>query len=273
MINQILEVYAPLALFVCIVGLTYKVARHLALILTRRRPRGPSPLALDPPPKKTWLVAFGQAFVHPIARFPLVSNPIWTWGISLYHVGIALTLGAYATTALVLLPHLLQGAPVPDVAQGLEASDNYSIANLMTLVFAFGEPLVANHLFGSWSDLVIQVTWIEVLFAASGNLLLILVRLYSLNGAMTHELDPSVRGRRVSGRRPPMNTVVTFIIAGIIWTEILARLEIVPHIVLIHTILGATLLLLLPFSYLMHIPYSMVALFHAASRRRSGAIA
>lgn len=273
MMNAILEVYAPLALLICMTGLTYKVGRHVALAWARRGPRGPTASALDPAPPKTWIAAFGQALVHPIARFPMVSNPIWTWGISLYHVGIALTMGAYATTALVLLPRLLQGEPVPDVALELDHSFNYSVANLLTLVFAFGEPHVADYLFGSWADTVIQVTWIEVLFAASGNLLLLLVRLYSLNGAMTHELDPSVRGRRVSGRRPLVNSVVTFVIAGIIWTEILARLEIVPHIVLIHTMLGATLLLLLPFSYLMHIPYSIVALAHAAGRRRSGAVA
>jgi len=221
----------------------------------------------------TWLEALKCAFIHPISRFPRKSNPIWTWGISLYHIGITLTLGAYITTALFLLPRVLGGEPVPDLARGLEASHNYSVANLLTLIFAFAEPPVAEYLFGPLSRLVINVTWIEVLIAASGNLLLVLVRLYSLNGAMTHELDAAVRGRRVSGRRPRINTFVTFVITGIIWTEILARLEMVPHIVLLHTMLGATLLLLLPFTYLSHLVYAVVALYYSAARRRTGALA
>lgn len=273
MIGSILQVYAPIAFAVFSLGLVYNVARHITLSITRRRPHGVTASAIDPPPKLSWVEAFKRALFHPISRFPRKSNPIWTWGFSLYHVGILLTLGAYVTAAVILAPHLLRGDPVPDVALGLESSQNYSIANLMSLIFAVGEPMVAKYLFGDAAQTVIRVTWIEVLFAASGNLLLLLVRLYSLNGAMTHELDAPVRARRVSGRRPKLNSVVTVIITGIVWTEIFARLEIIPQIVLVHSLLGATLLLLFPFSYLFHMMYVWVALFYAASRRRSGALA
>lgn len=269
----ILNVYAPIALTVFLAGTLYKILRHIVMMLTRRRPMGSTQGALDAPEPMSWGEAFKRVIFYPIAMFPRRSNPVWTLGFALYHVGIITTVIGYTIAGILLAGRVAAGVPVPDVAAGLAESTNYSAANLVSLIFADAEPTVANFLFGGFGPTFAAITWIDVLCALTGNLLMLFVRAKRLSGAVTRDLDAPVQGVRVSGRRPPVNAFVTVVITGIIWSEILARLALVPNIVLLHALFGLTLLLIFPFSYLWHMLYIWVAFVYAAARRRRGALA
>ncbi len=273
MLQSILDVYAPIAVSIFVLATGYKVLRHAGLVVSRRRPSGPTPNQLDPEPMLSWPEAIKRVLFHPISKFPRRSNPVWTWGMSLYHFGIFTTVLGYTLTGLILIARRAAGDPVPDALTGALGTHNYSIVNLVTLIFANGEPAVSRYLFGSFGGTFVAVTWFDVLCAATGNLLMIGVRIAKLSGAITRDLDPVTKGVRVSGRRSPVSAVVTVVITGIIWTEILARLELVPGIVGVHALLGLTMMMLFPFSYLWHMAYVWVALAYAARRRRRLALA
>ncbi len=273
MLHTILTVYAPIAVLVFLAGTSAKVLRHAWLMVTRRRPHGGPAKVLDPEPLLSWPEAIKRAVFHPILKFPRRSNPVWTWGVSLYHIGVVTTVLGYAITGAILIAHRMAGDPVPDVMTGALDSYNYSLVNLVTLVFANGEPAVARFLFGGFGPVFVVITWLDVLCAATGNLLMIAVRARKLSGAVVRDLDSVTRGVRVTGRRRPINIVVTAVITAIIWTEILGRLQLVPGIVGVHAVFGLTLMLLFPFSYLWHMAYVWVAFAYAAARRRRLALA
>jgi nitrate reductase gamma subunit len=66
---------------------------------------------------------------------------------------------------------------------------------------------------------------------------------------------------------------VRLVIFTIIWTELLARLEAVEGIVFVHAFLGLVLLTLLPFTYLFHMIYNVLAAWYAVRRRMARTIA
>lgn len=268
-----LNVYGPVALTVFALGTGYKVARHLYLIATRRRPMGPTPSALDAPEPMPWGEALKRAVFYPILRFPRRSNKLWTLGFTLYHVGIIMTTAGYLVSMIILAVHLLLGHPIPDVARGLAESHNTSVPNLVAIIFGNAEPLVARFLFGPLAGAFVAITWVDVLSAFTGNLLMLVVRARRLSGAITAPLDPYTESVRRPGRRRFGQVAVTLVITGIIWTEILARLQLVEHIVLVHSVFGLTLLLVLPFSYLWHMFYIWVAMFYMAARWRRHQVA
>lgn len=272
MSQTILALYARTAIAIFVIASSYKVLRHLGLAATRSRPMGGPTTVLDAEPMLSWTESIKRVLIHPILKFPRHTNPVWTWGISLYHIGIFMTVAGYATTAVILMSHLAAGNPVPDFLTG-ELTDDCTLVNFMTLIFANGEGEVAAFLFGDLGPLFSTLTWVDVACAATGNLLMIAVRLGKLSGAVTNDLDEVTKGLRVSGQRRPINLVVTFVITGIIVTEILARLELVHGIASLHVVLGCTLMLLFPFSYLWHIGYVWIALAYAAGRRRKLALA
>ena len=67
--------------------------------------------------------------------------------------------------------------------------------------------------------------------------------------------------------------MVRGLILLLIVSEVLGRLELVPGIVYIHSLLGLTLLLIFPFSYLRHIVFVPIAVSLAVRGRRLGTVA
>jgi hypothetical protein len=162
--------------------------------------------------------------------------------------------------------HALAGDPIPNVAEG-------SFANVFAIVFGNAEPVQSQFLFGALARPFVIATWVVVASALVGNTLLLLTHLLGRSGAVRADIDPAAKGLRVRGKRAPSHLAVTALVYAIIWTEILARLEIVPGIVYVHAMLGATLLLVLPYTYLFHMLYGVIGVYYSARRWQARTIA
>lgn len=270
---EFLNAYAYLAFALFFLGTALRLGRLLRVALTRRKPRGRTPSAIDAPSKMPTFEALGGVLLEPVMRFHLRANRLWAWGYVLYHIAIAVILSGYALSALLLAPRVLRGSPVPDVALGLPASYNYSPANLLAVVFGNAEHLQANYLFGDFAQVFVVLTWLAVLLGLMGSGSLLLVHLKGRLGAVLGDLDPAARGVRQRGRLSLEHLLITLLVFTIIITEILARLELVPGIVFYHAALGLTLFAVFPFTYLFHMLYGLVAVYFAVRRRRERTVA
>ncbi|NTU82961.1 MAG: hypothetical protein HGA45_26945, partial [Chloroflexales bacterium] len=209
----------------------------------------------------------------PVTHFHKKANQTWSRGYMLYHIAIITEVSGYTLSALILIARILVGQPVPDIGRHLEHSFNYSPANLLAIVFGNGEALAAQFLFGSLAPVFVAVTWVAVGFAVVGNLHLVYTLLRRRNGAVVADIDAASKGVRVKGRLTWDRLAVRLLIFSIIWTELLARLEVVEGIVFLHAALGTLLFTLFPFTYLFHMVFNIVALYYSARRRSIRAIA
>jgi len=270
---EFLNSYAYLAFALFLLGTALRLGRLIRVALTRRKPRGRTPGAVDAPGGMPALEALRKVLLEPVMRFHFRANSLWASGYVLYHIAIAIILSGYALSALLLVPRVLRGSPVPDVALGLPASHNYSPANLLALVFGNAEHLQANYLFGGFAQLFVALTWPAVLLGLAGSGSLLLVHLSRRLGAIRGDLDSAARGVRQPGRFSLEHLLVTLLVFTIIVTEILARLERVPGVVFYHAALGMTLFAIFPFTYLFHMLYGMFAVYFAVRRRRDRTVA
>lgn len=267
MLIQLLNIFAPLALMIFVVGIGLKLGRWFKALVTKRQFYGITEQFYEAPPRLGALAALKAVLVDPVTHFYMKGNRTWGRGYVLYHMAIVTEVTGYSLAALILLPRIIMGQAVPDVGLHLEQSWNYSPANLLAIIFGNGEHLQAQFLFGSFAPLFIGVTWVAVTFAVLGNLHLLITLLRKRNGAVISDLDPAAQGIRLKGRLTWDRLVVRLLIFSIIWTELLARLEVVPGIVFVHAALGLTLFTLFPFTYLFHIVYNFLAVFYATRRR------
>ncbi len=268
-----LNVYAPLALLLSFLGVAYKASLHLARVFTRRRFHGQAPNAVDAPPRLGFLTAVSRVLVFPTKRFSLRSNPVFALGAVFYHVGIVTISAGYAASVAILGYHLFAGHPIPDVSTGAAASDNLSISNLFAIIFGNAEPLQSRFLFGPLARAFVVSTSLVVVSALVGNTLLLLTHLRGRSGAVLGDLDPAAKGLRVRGMFKPSHLAVTALVYAIIWTELLARLDVVHGMVYVHAMLGATLILVFPYTYLFHMLYGFVGVYYAARRWQARYIA
>lgn len=264
---------APFALTIFVVGLGMRFGRWARKAAFRQRLRGmtrdfasgAAPLGL--------LQSLRLVLLSPITRFAGRANRTWARGYLFYHLAIITKGIGYSLAGLIVLWHVLQHNPVPDVAAHSAASYNYSAANLLALVFGNGESLQSTFLFGELAQLFVTVTWVAVLFAVAGNLHLLYTAVRRRNGAVLAGIDPAAADVRTRGWLLWDRVAVRLLIFCIIWTELLARLHVVDGIVFGHALLGLLLLTILPFTYLFHMVYNFLAVFYAVRRWRNRAIA
>ncbi len=268
-----LDAYAPFAIAVALLGVFYKGGLHAVRMFTRGRRPGRAPNAIDNPGRLTWVQAVRKVFVFPTERFSMRANPVFALGAVLYHVGIVSIAAGYGLSLVLLVARVFAGDPVPDVLTGAEASQNLSPSNLFAIVFGNAEPLQASFLFGWGAEAFREITWVVVACALVGNTLLLLTHLRGRGGAILKDLDPAARDLRIRGKYAASHLVVTALVYAIIWTEILARLQVAPGIVYLHATLGATMILVLPYTYLFHMIYGPIGVLYAARRWRERTIA
>ncbi len=273
MLVDFLNVFAPIALAVFFVGITLKLGRWFVAVTTPRRWRGMTTDFIDAPTPMSIPAAIKAVLIDPVTHFYMKANKTWGRGYILYHMAIVTEVTGYTLAALILIPRILFAGGVPDVERHLEHSQNYSPANLLAIIFGNGEHLQAQFLFGGFAPIFVSVTWVAVILAVLGNMHLLITVLRRRNAAVLNDLDPAAAGIRIKGRRTWDRLTVRILIFCIIWTELLARLNIVPGIVFLHALLGLTLFTLFPFTYLFHIVYNFLALFYATRRRMTRTIA
>ncbi|NWF79940.1 MAG: hypothetical protein HXY37_07810 [Chloroflexi bacterium] len=273
MLITILDIVAPIVFTIFLIGLGLRLGRLLKALLLRQRFRGVTANFVGAPPPMPLGAALKAVLLGPFAHFHRKSNALWGYGLIAYHIAIITEVTGYTLSALILGGRLLLGQAVPDVARHLEHSHNTSPSNLLAIIFGNGEALQAHFLFGSLAPLFIGVTWVAVGFAVAGNTALLITLLRRRTSAIVSDLDPASRGMRIAGRRPWDRTLVRLLIFCIIWTELFARLELVPGIVFVHAGLGLALFMLFPFTYLFHIVYGFFAVAVATRRRMAGTIA
>ncbi len=262
-----LNIFAPIAFAIFLVGMTLRVGRWFSAVISPRRIRGLTPTFLDAPPTMGPFAALKAVLVDPITHFYSKANRTWSRGYAFYHIAIVTEVTGYSLAALILFANILLGRQVPDVAHHLETSYNYSPANLLAIIFGNGEQLQAQFLFGNFAGVFISVTWVAVACAVIGNLHLLYTLLRGRNGAVVDDIDAAAHGIRLKGRITWDRVLVRLLIFTIIWTELFARLHLIPNIVFFHAALGLALFTLFPFTYLFHMVYNFIALFYSVRRR------
>lgn len=263
-IKALLDLYAGIALTVFAVLVGFRVIRTAYLFATKSGIRGRNLKALDNPEfRGSALTVIGRA-----SAFTRKSNPLYYWGLVLYHIDIISLSVMYALTAARMIAATNRADGILDVATGTIGS-NYSLSNILAIVFGSGEPMQAEFLYGAYAGLYRSITWGLLVVAVIGNLLIILSRVtQSGGGAVVSDIDATAKGVRVRGINNRSHLLVSLLISGIIWSEIVARLGLFEGAVYYHSFLGVTVLLLVPFTYLIHTIYVPFYLYNAAKRYR-----
>jgi|GEM_PF-525591 len=265
-----LNTYGTAAIGIMIVGAAYRILRHLYLVITKRRPKGRTLNTPDNPE----FYSFGRGvrntfFNFPAKRFGMNSNKLYTYGLILYHVDIiSITIG-YIISTVIVLSDVMAGNQIPDIAGNMALSSNYTVGNILTIVFGNAGALQSNYLFGSAGQTFVNVTWVAIFFAVLGNTAILLARLtQNGGGSVVSDIDPAAKGVRVGGIKNKNHIIVTLMLTAIIWSEILSRTGVsgASSLEFYHAILGATLLMIAPYTYLFHIFYVPVYLFYGARR-------
>ena len=250
-----LDLYCVIACAVCVAGLGSKFLRLWAA--ARRTPPLPKPENTSrSAPMATLVEAVGRPWVAFCAR----ANPCWTVGSLAYHLAIIVVVSGYALSLACLAVRLWQGQPFPGVLSGQATIEAYHPANVAALVFGNSEPAASRFLFGRGHRLFVLATHAEVFFALLGNLCLLVSLCRRRMGAILHDLDPVASGLRRPGRFSFEHMMVRGLIFLIIQAELMARLGLWPQLVYVHVFLAMTFLLVLPFTYLVHVLYAPVAL-------------
>ncbi|NTV66053.1 MAG: hypothetical protein HGA65_21305 [Oscillochloris sp.] len=268
-----LNIYAPIAFLLFFGGLALRMGRWVKALVTHRSMRGRNRTFPLMSRDLGMLKGASEVLAGPVRHFHNRANRTWSRGYALYHAAIITEVSGYSISALILAVRLAMGQPVPDVARHVAESFNYTPANLLAIVFGNGEELAAHFLFGSFAAAFVAITWVAVGFAVLGNLHLLFTLLSRRNAAVLGDIDAAAQGVRIKGRLTWDRLLVRLMIFSIIWTELLARLEVVPGIVFIHAGLGLALFTLFPFTYLFHMVYNVVALYYSARRRSIRAVA
>jgi len=265
-----LNTYGTAAIGIMVVGTGYRMLRHLYLIVSKRRPKGRTMNTPDNPN----FYSFGQSvrntfFNFPAKRFGMNSNKLYTYGLILYHIDIiSITIG-YIVSGVIVLNDVFAGNQIPDISAGMAQSANYTVGNLLTIIFGNAGALQSTYLFGNYGQIFVDVTWVAIFFAVLGNTAVLLARItQNGGGSIVSDVDPAAKGVRVGGIRNKSHIFVTLMLTAIIWSEILSRTGVsgAPSLEYFHAILGATLLMIAPFTYLFHMFYVPVYLFYGARR-------
>ncbi|NTW05863.1 MAG: hypothetical protein HGA27_07085, partial [Peptococcaceae bacterium] len=261
----IVNVLGPVAMVLFVLGVGYRVIRYIYLLRIIKRPMGRATLALDDVSSSQSMgAAYKKVITGPVRKFSSKANRMWSFGYISYHLGIITILAGYSVSIFILAVRILQGSTVPDVAANMAVSANYSVANLLAVVFGNAEPLQAVYLFGSYANAFISFSWIAVVAALVGNSMLLINHLLRRSGAVTRAMDQASRNIRTKGFHNNTNLFIALLVSFIVWSEVLARLHLGEWIVFVHSLLGLTLLAVFPFTVLNHMIYAWLGVFYAA---------
>lgn len=268
-----LNIYAPIAFLLFFAGLALRMGRWVKAFVVHPTVRGRNRTFPVVTPDMGLIKGAIEVLTGPVKHFHAKANRTWSRGYALYHVAIITEVTGYTLSALILFARMAMGQPVPDIGHHIAESSNYSPANLLAIVFGNGESLASQFLFGSFAPVFVSITWVAVGFAILGNLHLVFTLLTRRNSAVLADIDEASKGVRIKGRLTWDRITVRLLIFSIIWTELLARLELVPGIVFLHASLGLALFTLFPFTYIFHMVLNFVALYYGARRRSIRAVA
>lgn len=261
-IKEILNIYASIAVTIFVVLVGARMIRTIFLVMTKSGVGGRTKNAIDNPEYR------GSAFtvIQSAAKFSTKSNKLYTYGLIFYHIDIIILSLAYALTAFRMIVAAINDHGILDVTTGV-IGNNYSMSNILAIVFGSGEPLQATFLYGDFASIYMNFTWGLIILAVVGNLMIIMSRIFQNGGgSVVSDIDPAATGVRVDGINNKSHLIISLIIFGIIWSEILARLHVYENAVYYHAFLGVTILMLVPFTYLIHTVYIPVYLYYAAKR-------
>jgi hypothetical protein len=259
------------AVGICAIGLGLKTLRLLRLA---RGPHRPSAIqTIDAPAG----LSFGQAawffFTLPARRFHRQASRSWTYGYIFYHLAIFMVVAGYAASSLILGWDMLTGQAIPNFTTGLSGPGNWLPSNVMALIFGNAEVFPSTFLFGSYAPMFRAFAACELPLAVIGNLCLLLTVLRRANGSVRHDLDPAAQNLRLTGAFSGQHLLVRLLIFSIIAMEFAGRFGWIPGIAYYHALFGMTLIALLPFTYLAHIPLASLAVWLAVQRRHRNAVA
>jgi hypothetical protein len=120
MIIDVLNIVAPVALAVFLIGVGVRMGRFALALVTRRRFRGVTPTFERAPRRLGFFEALHAVLFGPYRHFYRRANPTWGRGYLFYHVAIITEVIGYTLSAIIVFAHILFGRPVPDVAHHLE---------------------------------------------------------------------------------------------------------------------------------------------------------
>lgn len=270
-----LNAYVFLAVVLFAAGLTLKLGRLLKVAIFNHKLRGVTQDFNGGPEPMSFLSAVKSVLVDPMTHFYRKANPSWNRGYMLYHIAIITKSVGYGLAAVLLLVHFVLGNPIPDIASHGEMGFSYTPANIAAIVFGSGETIQAHFLFGdAGGSAFIIITGIALVFAVVGNLHMVYTTLRNRGAsAILHDIDSAMKNVRTNGFPKWDRVLVRTIIFLIIYTDIVARLHLISGAVFFHAFLGASLLLIFPFTYLFHMVYNVLALFYSARRRMARTVA
>jgi hypothetical protein len=272
---QVLNVYTLIAVVVFVGGLSLHLGRWFLSATLKRRYRGVTKKFEGGPDRVGFFAGVKEVLLSPITHFYRRANPSWNRGYMLYHIAIVIKAVGYALATVVVLPHMLLGHTIPDVAMHASESYNYSPGNVAAIIFGSGEELQAHFLFGDVLGTgFMWLTAFALVLAVVGNLHMVYTMLRNRGAsAILNDIDTAARGIRKTGTPKWDRVAVRLIIFAIIWVDVVSRLHLVENIVFVHAALGVTLLLIFPFTYLFHMVYNVLALVYSARRRMARTVA
>ena len=268
-----LDFYIPVAIGIFAFGLSYKFARIFHALLMRHQPPSRSPNALDAPPEITMHLALTRMFRASWKQWNRKANPFHSAAIAVYHTCIITEASSYGFALLSVFAAMTFGKPIPDVRHHLTESYNYRASNALGIVFSNAKPLHAHFLFGPLGPVFTAVTSVVVICAFFAIGTLFFMHWSNNAGTTMRAIDSVSMEVKTKSSTSWQNRTLTLIIFAIICMEICGRLELLRCACLLHVFLGVTLLMLLPFTLLVHIPLSPLTLWMAGSRWRQRHVA
>lgn len=227
---------------------------------------------IDRAEPKTWRAAAWEFLTGPARAYHVRSSRLWTCGYACYHAAIFMVVTGYAFSLARLVQAFFFGT-IPEFDTGLPGPQSHSIANGLAFVFGNAEQFPSTFLFGRFAPWFRGLTACELPLAVTGNACLLYAALRKDTGAIRRDLDPAAGGLRLDGIFSGQHLLVRLIILAIIAMEFAGRFAWLPGVAYAHAFLGLTLIGLVPFTYLRHIPLAPLAVWQAVRRRRWRTIA
>lgn len=231
----------------------------------------PSALRVGAPARRPLGECMVEVLCGPVVRFHHRTSRLWTVGYVSYHLAIGLVVTGYLIAALALAAQVCLGHRLPALAgDGVPAT---GLGHAVALIFANAEAVPSRFLFGSAAPVFRSLGLVELPCAVVGNACMLMSALTRRWGSVRHALDPVTRELRLPGGTSLLRIAIRLAILALIIMELIGRSGAVPAIAYAHAALGLLLVAAVPFTYLGHIPWTVVALALAVKRRRRNAVA
>ena len=270
-ITLFLTYFFYVAASICGIGLLDKLFQLVVVKSSRHTPAAIK--TIDAPSPPSFKTIAHNMVLGPGKHFHHKANLVWTIGYTFYHIAIFTLFTSYAISTVILLRKITLGIPIPDFQQPASIATNLSISNILAYIFGNAEPFPSHFLFGKFAPFFHLTAWIDLPFALIGNGCLLYTVLRKRIGAIRFDIDEAMQNTRIKGMFSGQHLMVRIIILSIILSEFIGRLGWIPTIAFYHSILALSLIAILPFTYLVHIPLAPLVLWLGFHRQRHNAIA